>query len=129
MLLEQAKEMLMLAKQEVHSAQYEKIKNTAVSVKNEVMEMIAKVRERKGRLDLPIVSGKHLRRISDRNRKSNAAALDSQSANNAEKFITTRKIDSSLLCHCHSTIRIEKIYLIQYNRVSGRYLYEENIYR
>ena len=57
MLLEQAKEMLMLAKQELHSAQYAKIKNTAVSVKNEVMEMIAKVRERKGRLDLPIVSG------------------------------------------------------------------------
>ena len=47
--------------------------------------MIAKVRERKGRLDLPIVSGKHLRRISDR------TAL--QSADNAEKFITTRKID------------------------------------
>ncbi len=99
MLLEQAKEMLMLAKQELHSAQYAtykstQIKNTAVSVKNEVMEMIAKVRERKGRLDLPIVSGKHLRKISDRNRKSNAAALDSQSADNAEKFITTRKIDS-----------------------------------
>ena len=86
MLLEQAKEMLMLAKQELYSAQYAKIKNTAVSVKNEVMEMIAKVRERKGRLDLPIVSGKHLRRISDR------TAL--QSADNAEKFITTRKIDS-----------------------------------
>ena len=91
MLLEQAKEMLMLAKQEVHNAQYAtykstQIKNTAVSVKNEVMEMIAKVRERKGRLDLPIVSGKHLRRISDR------TAL--QSAGNAEKFITTRKIDS-----------------------------------
>ena len=85
-LLEQAKEMLMLAKQELHSAQYAKIKSTAVSVKNEVMEMIAKVRERKGRLDLPIVSGKHLRRISDR------TAL--QSADNAEKFITTRKIDS-----------------------------------
>ena len=49
--------MLMLAKQELHSAQYAKIKNTAVSVKNEVMEMITKVRERKGRLDLPIVSG------------------------------------------------------------------------
>ena len=78
--------MLMLAKQELHSAQYAKIKSTAVSVKNEVMEMIAKVRERKGRLDLPIVSGKHLRRISDR------TAL--QSADNAEKFITTRKIDS-----------------------------------
>ena len=86
LLLEQAKEMLMLAKQELHSAQYAKIKNAAVSMKNEVMEMIAKVRERKGRLDLPIVSGKHLRRISDR------TAL--QSADNAEKFITTRKIDS-----------------------------------
>lgn len=86
MLLEQAKEMLMLTKQELHSAQYTKIKSTAVSVKNEVMEMIAKVRERKGRLELPIVSGKHLRRISDR------TAL--QSADNAEKFITTRKIDS-----------------------------------
>ena len=91
MLLEQAKEMLMLAKQEVHSAQYAtykstQIKNTAVSVKNEVMEMIAKVRGRKGRLDLPIVSGKHLRKIADR------TAL--QSADNAEKFITTRKIDS-----------------------------------
>ena len=62
MLLEQAKEMLMLAKQELHSAQYAtykstQIKNAAVSVKNEVMEMITKVRERKGRLDLPIVSG------------------------------------------------------------------------
>ncbi len=94
MLLEQAKEMLMLTKQEFHSAQYAKIKSTAVSMKNEVKEMIAQVRERKGRLDLPIVSGKHLRKISDRNRKSNASALDSQSADNAEKFITTRKIDS-----------------------------------
>ncbi len=105
MLLEQAKEMLMLAKQELHSAQYAtykstQIKNAAVSREQcqqagmEVMEMIAKVRERKGRLDLPIVSGKHLRRISDSNHKSNATALDSQSADNAEKFITTRKIDS-----------------------------------
>lgn len=58
----------------------------AVRVKNEVMEMIAKVRERKGRLGLPIVSGKHLRKISDR--------TASQSADNAEKFIITRKIDS-----------------------------------
>ncbi len=97
LLLEQAKEMLMLAKQELHSAQYAtykstQIKNTAVSrekcqqVGIEVMEMIAKVRERKGRLDLPIVSGKHLRKISDR--------TDLQPADNAEKFITTRKIDS-----------------------------------
>ena len=86
MMLEQAKEMLMLAKQEVQSAQYAKIKNAAVSVKNEVLEMIAKIRERKGRLDLPIVSGKHLRKISDR--------TSIQSADNAERFITTRKIDS-----------------------------------
>jgi hypothetical protein len=68
MLLEQAKEMLMLAKQEFHSAQYAtykstQIKNTAVSVTNEVMKMIAKVRGRKGRLDLPIVSGKHLKTV------------------------------------------------------------------
>ena len=98
MLLEQAKEMLMLAKQEVHSAQYAKIKSTAVSrekcqqVGIEVIEMIAKVRERKGRLDLPIVSRKHLRRISDRTAKPMQLAL--KSADNAEKFITTRKIDS-----------------------------------
>ncbi len=48
MMLEQAKEMLELAKQELHSAQYAtykstQIKNTAVSVKNEVMEMIARI--------------------------------------------------------------------------------------
>ncbi len=66
--------------------QYSKLKDEAVSVKNEVIEMIVKVGKRNGRLDLPIVSGKHLRKISDR------AAL--QSADNAEKFITTRKIDS-----------------------------------
>ena len=47
---------------------------------------VANALERKGRLDLPIVSGKHLRKISDR------TAL--QSADNAEKFITTRQIDS-----------------------------------
>lgn len=38
------------------------------------------------RLDLPIVSGKHLRKISGR--------TSIQSAANAERFITTRKIDS-----------------------------------
>ncbi len=92
LLLEQAKEMLMFAKQELHSAQYAKIKSTVVSREQcqqagmEVMELIAKVRERKSRLDLPIVSGKHLRKISDR------TAL--QSADSAEKFITSRKIDS-----------------------------------
>ena len=86
MMLEQAKAMFELAKQEVQSVQYAKLKDTAVSVKNEIVEMIAKVAKRKGRLDLPIVSGKHLRKISNR------TAL--QSADNAEKFITTRKIDS-----------------------------------
>lgn len=85
-LLEQAKEMLELAKQEVRSIQYSGLKEVAVNVKNEVMEMIAKVAKRKGRLDLPIVSGKYLRKISDR------TAL--QSADNAEKFIVSRKIDS-----------------------------------
>lgn len=65
-LLEQAKEMLELAKQEVRSIQYSGLKEVAVNVKNEVMEMIAKVAKRKGRLDLPIVSGKYLRKISDR---------------------------------------------------------------
>jgi hypothetical protein len=85
-LLEQAKEMLELAKQEVRSIQYSGLKEVAVNVKNEVMEMIAKVAKRKGRLDLPIVSEKYLRKISDR------TAL--QSADNAEKFIVSRKIDS-----------------------------------
>ena len=83
---EQAKEELEAAKQEVRSARYARIRNAIANAKNEVLEMIAKVAERKGRLDLPIVSGKHLRRISNR------AAL--QSADNAEKFITSRKIDS-----------------------------------
>jgi hypothetical protein len=86
MMLEQAKAMLELAKQEVRSIQHTKIKAVADSVKNEVIEMIAKVAQRKGRLDLPIVSGKHLRRISNR------TAL--QSADKAETFITSRKIDS-----------------------------------
>ena len=86
MRLEQAKATLELAEQKVHSVQYAKIRNAAVSVKNEVLEIIAKVAERKGRLDLPIVNGKHLRKISDR------TAL--QSVDNAEKFITARRIDS-----------------------------------
>ena len=88
----QTKEMLMLAKQELHSAQYAtykstQLKNAAVSVKNEVMKMIAKVRERKGRLDLPIVSGKHLRRISDRTAlqsADNAVFLRELSPNDCE---------------------------------------------
>ena len=38
--LEHAKAMVELAKQEVQSIRYAKIRNAAVSVKNEVMEMI-----------------------------------------------------------------------------------------
>ena len=86
MILEQAKAMLELAKQEVRSIQHSKIRDVAVSVKNEVLEMIAKVAERKGRLDLPIVKGKYLYKMTDR------TAL--QSADNAVKFVSTRQIDS-----------------------------------
>ncbi len=57
MMLVQAKAMLELAKQEVQNIQYSRLKNATVSVKNEVLEMIAKVAKRKGRLNLPIVSG------------------------------------------------------------------------
>ena len=86
MMLEQAKAMLEFAKQEVSRIQHSKMKDVAVSVKNEVLEMIAKVAERKGRLDLPIVKGKYLYKMTDR------AAL--QSVDNAVKFVSTRKIDS-----------------------------------
>ena len=71
MLLEQAKKMLMLVRQELHSAQYTtykstQIKSTEVSVKNEVMEMIAKVRERKGRLETVHLSkGQKLNRLKE----------------------------------------------------------------
>ena len=41
-------------RQEVQSIQYAKIRNAAVSVKNEVLEMIAKVRERKGTVILAL---------------------------------------------------------------------------
>ena len=86
MMLEQAKEMLELAKQEVRSIQHSKLKDVAVSVKNEVLVMIEKVAGRKGRLDLPIIKGKYLYKMTDR------TAL--QSADNAVKFVSTRKIDS-----------------------------------
>lgn len=84
MMLEQAKEMLMLAKQEVHSTQYAKIKNAAVSVKNEVLEMIGRVQEKMGRLALPIVSAKYLAKISDRDKV--------QDINNAKSFLERNSI-------------------------------------
>jgi hypothetical protein len=64
----------------------EQTKEVLVSVKNEVLDMIEKVKSRKGRLDLPIVTGKHLRRISDR------SAI--QNIDNAQKFIIQNEIDS-----------------------------------
>ena len=84
--LEQAMEQLAFANQELQNIQSSYTENVATDVENEVLDMIAKVAKRKGRLDLPIVSGKHLRRISDR------TAL--QSVANAETFVATRKIES-----------------------------------
>lgn len=59
MMSEQARAMLELAKQEVRSIQHSKIRDVTVSVKNEVIEMIAKVAERKDRQDIPIDKGKY----------------------------------------------------------------------
>ena len=84
--LEQAMEELAFAHQEVETIQSSYAETLATDKENEVLDMIAKVEKRKGRLDLPIVSGKHLRRISDR------TAL--QSIANAKTFIVTRKIES-----------------------------------
>jgi hypothetical protein len=81
----QAKEMYEEAKAELKQLT-EQTKEVLVSVKNEVLDMIEKVKSRKGRLDLPIVTGKHLRRISDR------SAI--QNIDNAQKFIIQNEIDS-----------------------------------
>jgi hypothetical protein len=84
MMLEQAKEMLELAKQEVRSIQYSKIKNAAVSVKNEVLEMIERVQEKMGRLALPIVSAKYLAKIPNRDKV--------QDIENAKNFLERNSI-------------------------------------
>ncbi|MCM1561655.1 MAG: MobA/MobL family protein, partial [Butyrivibrio sp.] len=84
MMLEQAKEMLELAKQEVHSAQYAKIRNAAVSVKNEVLELIERVQGRMGRLALPIVSAKYLAKIPNRDKV--------QDISNAKDFLERNSI-------------------------------------
>jgi hypothetical protein len=85
MALMQAKAMYEEAKTELKQAM-EQTKEVLVSVKNEVLDMIEKVKSRKGRLDLPIVTGKHLRRISDR------SAI--QNIDNAQKFVIQNEIDS-----------------------------------
>ena len=76
--------MLELAKQEVHSAQYAKIKNAAVSVKNEILEMIGRVQEKMGRLALPIVSAKYLAKIPNRDKV--------QDIDNAKNFLERNSI-------------------------------------
>ena len=84
MMLEQAKAMFELAKQEVQSIQYAKIKNAAVSVKNEVMEIIERVQEKMGRLALPIASAKYLAKISNRDKV--------QDIDNAKNFLERNSI-------------------------------------
>jgi len=83
-MLEQAKEMLELAKQEVRNIQYSKIKNVAVSVKNEVLEMIERVREKMDRLALLIVSAKYLAKIPNRDKV--------QDIDNATNFLERNNI-------------------------------------
>lgn len=88
MMLEQAKTMLELARQEGHSAQYAayntQIKNAAVSVKNEVLEIIERVQEKMGRLALPIVSAKYLAKIPNRDKV--------QDIENAKNFLERNSI-------------------------------------
>ena len=79
MMLEQAKAMLELAKQEVRSVQYARIRNAAANVKNEVLEMLERVQEKMGRLALPIVSAKYLAKIPNRDRV--------QDIDNAKSFL------------------------------------------
>ena len=79
MMLEQAKAMLELAKQEVRSAQYARIRNAAANAKNEVLEMLERVQEKMGRLALPIVSAKYLAKIPNRDRV--------QDIDNAKSFL------------------------------------------
>ncbi len=77
-----------LARQEVHSAQYAtyntQIKNAAVSVKNEVLEMVERVQEKMGRLALPIVSAKYLAKIPNRDKV--------QDIGNAKNFLERNSI-------------------------------------
>ena len=83
------------------------IKNTAVSVKNEVIEIIAKVRERKGRLDLPIVSGKRLRRIYDRTALQSA---DGEVYHNLDSFESLAKFteDKEQRCQQLETVHLSR---------------------
>ena len=63
MLLVQAKALYDEAKEIVEQLKASKV---VVAVKNEIMNLIDRVVSKKGRLDLPIVSGKYLGKVSDR---------------------------------------------------------------
>jgi hypothetical protein len=85
MALMQAKAMYEEARTELKQLTVQ-AKHVLVSAKNEVLDLIEKVGSRKGRLDLPIVTGKNLRKITDR------SAV--QSIENAQRFVIQNKIDS-----------------------------------
>ncbi len=68
----------------VNFAFRQKIKNAAVSVKNEVLEMIERVQEKMGRLALPIVSAKYLAKIPNRDKV--------QDIDNAKNFLERNSI-------------------------------------
>ena len=84
LLIEQAK-----AVYEEATSRVDKLK-TAITVmneiRNEVLELIAKIVGKKGRLDLPIVSGKYIGKFSDRSKL--------QSEQCATAFIVNRNINS-----------------------------------
>ncbi len=82
-LLMQAKAVLVEAVERVEQL---KLAKPIVAVVNEVVELINKITAKKGRLDLPIVGGKYLAKMSDRK------AL--QSAENATAFTVEKGIDT-----------------------------------
>ncbi len=82
-LLEQAKALYEEAKEVVERLKSSKV---VVAVKNEIIDLIDKIVEKKGRLDLPIVRGKYLAKVSNRN------ALQSKEQTSA--FIVHNEIET-----------------------------------
>ncbi len=84
--LEQAKAMVASASENLVRIRETKVKDVFTGLRNEVTDMIDRVLQRKGRLDLPIVSGKYLAKVTDR------SAL--QSGDNAKQFVIDEKIEN-----------------------------------
>ncbi len=82
-LLMQAKAVL---EQAIESIERMKAAQPIVTIVNEVVELINRIIQKKGRLDLPIVSGKYLRKFPDRGTL--------QSKEDATAFIVQNGIDS-----------------------------------